>query len=148
MDKNGLSGGDSWQSVELIYGYDEAVSRFVAGELGAQSFGDCRAIGIALGNELVGGVVYNVYRGYCVEMSIATTTPKWCTRSVLRALFHYPFNVLGCKRITVLVDVDNEDVRRFDERLGFIYEGTLKEGHPSGDCAIYRMLRDECKWLR
>ena len=147
MAENGLQGGDRGQSVELIYGMDAAVAEFVRQRLNCGSFGSCDAIGISYKDKLIGGVVFYVYRGHSVEMAIATDSPVWCKKRILKAIFSYAFNVLGCERITVTVDAGNDEVRRFDERLGFIYEGTLKQGHPSGDCAIYRMLRDECKWL-
>ena len=148
MDSDGLQDRSRHKPIELIYGYDEAVANYVGRELGVPDFGPCTAIGISDGSDLLAGVVYFASRGYVVEMAIASKTPRWCTRKVLRALFHYPFNVLQCKRITVTVDADKPQIREFDERLGFVYEGTLKEGHPNGDCAIYRMLRDECKWLK
>ena len=153
MDKDGLQSGSGRQSIELIYGHDLAVSQWVAEQLGCTGFGDCLSIGICRDGALIGGVVYNNARTnsdglvYTLEMSIATVDKSWCNRRILRALFDLPFNVLQCRRITVLVDAGNEQVRRFDERLGFIHEGTLKEGHPDDDCAIYRMLRDECKWI-
>lgn len=97
---------------------------------------------------LIAGVVFFCYRPPSIEMAIASISPKWVTRTVARHVFDYPFNQLGCKRITVTVDVDKHDVRRFDERIGFVQEGILKEAHPNGDAVIYRMLKSECRWIK
>ena len=110
-------------------------------------FGNCTGVGIVQDNTLLAGVVYYAYRHPNIEMSIASVSPKWCTRSVLRHLFNYPFNQLGCERITVFVDADNQAVQKFDERLGFVREGVLRKAHPRGDAIIYGMLKSECRWI-
>lgn len=113
----------------------------------ASGFGDCTAIGVVRGGEIIAGIVYYCYRHPNIEMAIAATDPAWCTRKVLKYGFDYPFNQLGCNRITVLVDSENQPVRAFDERLGFVHEGTLRQAHPNGDAEVYGMLKSECRWI-
>lgn len=131
-----------------MYGYDAEVSEWVRNELAmTASFGDCAAIGVVCNNKLIAGVVYFCYRHPSIEMAVAATSPRWANKRTLKAFFDYPFNQLKCHRVTVLVDSDNMDVRRFDERLGFIREGTLREANPNGDAEIYGMLKHECRWI-
>lgn len=134
--------------MKLLLGYDREVAEWVSRELAMDNgFGDCSAIGVVRDDKLIAGIVYHNYRPPGIEMSIASIDPRWCTRRILFHAFNYPFNQLNVKRITVLVDSENQPVRAFDERLGFIYEGTLKEANPNGDAALYRMLKSECRWI-
>ena len=134
--------------VELLYGYGPEVAEWVKRELEMESgFGPCEAIGVVSEGRIIAGIVYSQYRHPSIEMAIASISPRWANRRILRALFDYPFNELKCKRITVLVDSDAKDVRSFDERLGFVFEGILREANPNGDAAIYGMLKNECRWI-
>jgi RimJ/RimL family protein N-acetyltransferase len=130
-----------------LVGYDEEVAQWVSDQLKSGSFGDCKAIGMVYEGKLIAGVVFFCYRPPTVEMSIASISKKFCTKTVLRNVFDYPFNQLNCKRITITVDANNAQARQFDERLGFVCEGILKDAHPNGDAAIYRMLKSECRWI-
>ena len=123
MVENGLQDRGGSEPIRIIHGHDAAVAEWVGERLGCPGFGDCIALGIARGTELIGGVVYNNARTdgdgavYTLEMSIATVDKSWCNRRILRALFAMPFLVLQCKRITVTVDAADQEIRRFDERL-------------------------------
>ena len=55
----------------LFFDADGSVERWVAGQLGADSFGPARAIGITLDKKFLGGVVYHRLANENVEMSIA-----------------------------------------------------------------------------
>ena len=63
-------------------------------------------------------------------------------------MFDYPFNQLGVNRITGLVAKKNKEARRFDEHLGFKYEGNMRHALADDDMLIYGMLKRECKWLK
>ena len=124
------------------------MAEWVKNELGmATGFGQCTAIGVVHEDKLIAGVVYFCYRHPNIEMAVAAISPKWATKRTLKVLFNYPFNQLKCNRVTVLVDSDNSEVRKFDERLGFVREGTLREANPTGDAEIYGMLKSECRWI-
>lgn len=148
MDSDGLQAGRRQEPVKLLVGYDREVSEWVRLQLGMDSgFGDCATIGIVSGGQLIAGLVYHCYRHPSIEMSIASVSPAWCNRRTLKHIFTYPFDQLGCKRATILVDSENHPVRAFCERVGFIHEGTLRQAHPNGDAEIFGMLRDECRWI-
>lgn len=149
MDTNRLPDRAKHNAVTLLLGHDKEVAAWVQWQLGMDSgFGECTAIGIMQGNDLIAGVVYYSYRHPNIEMAVASTSPAWATRTTLRELFNYPFNQLKCSRITVLVDSENQPVRAFDERLGFVHEGTLRQAHPNGDAEVYGMLKNECRWIK
>ena len=61
----------------LFFDADGSVEKWVAEQLGADSFGPARAIGITLDNQFLGGVVYHRLANENVEMSIATQSPRW-----------------------------------------------------------------------
>ena len=141
---------------QLVFGADSQVAEWAAAHLGT-SFGECAAIGIC-GEDgaLIAGVVYNhlhcnpkTGRPAMIEMSIASDSPKWCSRENLDALFGYPFRQLKVSRVQATVHRKNRHARRFVERLGFVYEGMGRRAWPTGgDAAVYSMLPHECRWLR
>ena len=55
----------------------------------------------------------------------------------------YPFEQLGCERITGLVLEDNKAARKFDEGVGFQLEGTIRKAHQGKNILIYGLLREE-----
>ena len=149
MAENGLQSRAGHKPVTLLYGHDGAVAEWVRRELEmASDFGPSVAIGAVYNDKLIAGVVYYCYRHPNIEMAVAAISPKWANKTTLKGFFDYPFNQLGCDRVTVLVDSDNEQVKRFDERLGFVYEGTLRKANPNGDADIFGMLKEECRWIK
>ena len=155
----------------MLVGHDAAVARWVGEQLDIKDFGPCAAIGICDGplrhvvptdrngracasvvtvpdGPLIAGVVYNNYRESNIEMTIASTSPHWCKRGILRALFRYPFEQIGCRRVTAIADCMNVHVRGFLSRLGFLQEGEMRRAYRNGnDAVIYGMLREECSWI-
>lgn len=111
---------------------------------GYEAFGVTNAAG-----ELIGGVVYTSYRAgnRTVEMWCAGEG-QWLTPRKLKAFFKYPFDELGCNRVSLIVGRENVESQRFVEKIGFIKEGACKDLLGPGKTAlIYRMLKSECRWL-
>lgn len=109
---------------------------------------DSPSIGIVENGEVIGGVVYSMFTGNGIMMNVASSNRRWLNKTFLRAAFAYPFKQLGCTRVSGLVRVDNKDAQRFDEHLGFVREGLIREGDDDGtDLIMYGMLRRECRWL-
>ena len=95
------------------------------------------------------GVWYENFNGANMMMHIASDgTKAWMTREYLWYAFFYPFVECGCKRVTALVAASNTDSRLFCERVGFSTEATLQDAAADGDMIVYRMFRDECRWLK
>ena len=113
------------------------------------NFGCAQGIGWRRDESIVAGVAYAEWNGPNVVCHIASEgSRRWLTRAYLWTIFDYPFNQLGCKRITVCVGEGNQDSRRFVEHLGFTQEATLEGAHPSGDLIVYRMFKADCRYLR
>ena len=104
-------------------------------------------------SEPVAAVAYHNYRelseGKTIEGSIASTSPKWATRKVLRALFDYPFQRVGVDRFQALTKMSNDEAQSFLLRVGFKSEGVMRRyWDGTEDAIVFSMLRAECKWLR
>ena len=98
---------------------------------------------------LIAGVWYEGYNGANMNIHVAALPGRrWMTREFLYATFAYPFVQCNVRRLTGLVPESNTDAQRFDEHIGFTLETRLKEATPDGDLLVYRMFKDECRWLR
>lgn len=134
--------------MNLVYGQDRRVAEWVMKKAPhADYLADYVAIGLEEDGSLVAGVVYNEYRGNSIHVSIASSHPKWANRKTLFAFFAYPFLQLKVKRLTAYTGKSMASVRKFLERLGFVMEGTMRQGFVDDDCVIYGMLKDECRWI-
>lgn len=125
---------------------------WVASRLGlaADVFEPATAIGIVEGERLIAGVVYHGYRPDpgAIEASLASVSPRWCTRAVLRAIFAYPFEQLRVRRLQAVVERKDRHTRDIVMRLGFKYEGIARRFLPGAkDAAVYSMLQGECRWI-
>lgn len=134
----------------LLIGANEAVGRFVCDQIGdGGTYHSHQTIGVLSKDRstLIGGVVYHNYDGSNIMADIAATSPRWCSRSTLKAIFDYPFVQLGCRRVTCKVSSGNKRSSRLAERLGFQREGLLREGGIGGeDAIIYGILKSERRY--
>lgn len=136
--------------MKLLFGHSDEIAAWVGEKLGIADFGRCQAIGVVDGEAIIAGLVYNNYQKTVpsIEMSVASTDPRWMTRGTLDAAFRYPFVALGVNRVQATIRLKNRRARRMVERLGFTYEGKGREGGPGGcDVVVYSMLARECRWL-
>lgn len=120
------------------------VAEWVGGRLGFEFVKPFEAVGVydEFG-ALAAGVVYHMKRESNIEMAIASATPRWATRKIIRQLLDYPFRI-GCRRITALARVDNAESRRLLEGVGFVHEGTMRESASDGaDYLLYGMTKKD-----
>ena len=110
----------------------------------AAAFDRDRAMPLAVkrDDKLAAVVVYSHWRAGSVEMTIASTTPRWASREVIAFLLRWPFDVLSVRRITVLVATRNTRSRKLVEGVGFVIEGLLKAGFEDDDALLYGMTRE------
>ena len=132
----------------LFFDADGSVEKWVATQLGVETFGPARAIGIASSNKFLGGVVYHKLANENVEMTIATQSPRWSTRAHIRDLFAYPFVSLKVGRISTIVTSNNQRAIDMNARLGFVREGVLREFFKPHDAVVFGMLQNECRWIK
>lgn len=130
----------------------EAIADFVSSVIGEGEhfpFDEYTALGLINDDEIIAGVIYTNYAKPNILAHIAALPNKrWLNREFLFAMFDYPFNQLGCNRITGLVAKKNKEARRFDTHLGFEYEGNMRQALPDDDMLIYGMIKEKCKWLK
>ncbi len=133
---------------KLVPNDTKEVEDWVASRVNARGFGDCTAIGFYDEAELIAGVVFSEYRKTDVMVSVATERRDVFHKEILEYLFSYPFQQLGCNRITAFAEVSNKVSNNQLKRLGFVLEGTLREiTHDCKDGHLYGMLRRECRWI-
>ena len=108
---------------------------------------DSPCFGALKDGRLYAAVVYTMHTPAGVCMNVAGEG-NWLNKSFLREAFAIPFERLGCSRVAGLVRTDNFAAQRFDEHLGFVREGLIRQGDDDGcDLIIYGMLKSECRWL-
>jgi RimJ/RimL family protein N-acetyltransferase len=138
--------------MRLLFGQDNEVGRYVGEKLWLSIHPPFVAIGIVSDDgKALGGFVYNNYNGSNLEISYYG--PGTLTRPIISAAFWgYPFNDADVLRLTATTRRSNKLVCQLLPRLGFIYEGTLRNyfGPEKGDDGIvYRLSRrDAERWKR
>lgn len=128
---------------------EDAAFRFIRDFIPINPSFDQKGIVLRVGDEVIAALLYVEFNGTNCFMHIAARPGRrWLNRDFLFWGFHYPFEQLGCSRITGWVEVDNTDSCRFLEHLGFVREATLKGAGVHGqDVILYRMFREECRFL-
>lgn len=130
---------------------NDILGPWIASRLGFQWYpGRGQCFGQIEDDKILAVVLFEDYNGVNCSMHVAasvTDKARWLTKEFLFACFDYPFRQLKCKRVTGLVPAKNMAARRFDEHLGFILEATLKDAWPDDNLLVYRMYREECRWL-
>lgn len=132
----------------MIFFDEKIIAPWVCARIGKTYKPDTfSAIGRVKDGEIIGGVLFEDYNQVNVFMHVAGVD-NWLNRQMISITFDYVFNQLNCLRVTGIVEADNKQARRFDEKLGFKQEAILQDAAPSGDLIIYCMRKDECKWLK
>ncbi len=127
----------------------EAIAKFVADGIGhVHGYQNYSAIGLEQDGKLVAGVVYTDFNGRNITAAIYGVGKKWLNREFLWFMFWYPFEQAGAERITATIEVFNKESHNLVQRLGFTHEATLQRAGRFGDLCVYRMFRDDCKWLK
>lgn len=112
-------------------------------------------VGTAIGwldadDQLIAGVTFTNFDGTNIWLDCAAVEKKrWADRRALWAVFSYPFEQLGCVRVSSMVPEDNVKAQKFNESAGLVHETTLERAAPNnGNMRVYRMFREDCRWLR
>ena len=132
----------------LIFGADDYLKTWVANKIGIDGFGPSVSIGVQRDGEIIAAAVYHDLRQGQIEASIASTSLRWASRSVLHALFAYPFNQVGANRLLVQCSEANEKAMKMNRQLGFTEEGRLRQLYAPHDAVLWGMLREECQWIK
>lgn len=82
---------------------------------------DYCSMGVFEDGALIGGTLYHNWHpeSGVIELSSASTDPRWLTRKVIEAMFSLPFDVLGCQMCVLRVSERNERMVRIARKFGF-----------------------------
>lgn len=110
--------------IEMTWAETEAVCRFVASQPGFDrdlEFGECQALGLRIGGELIAGVVFQNWnpKAQTIEISAGATDSRWLARKSLLTIFGYVFDTAGCQLCVLQVSEHNDRMRSIARRLGF-----------------------------
>ena len=133
----------------IVTGPEEWLGRWFAGVQGTNYLSqEMQYVALTEGGEILAVAAFDNYNKANINMHIAAVPGKsWLNREFLWYCFFYPFEQLKVRRVTGIVAASNLQARKFDENLGFTLEATLKDAHPDGDLLVYKMTRDQCRWL-
>jgi RimJ/RimL family protein N-acetyltransferase len=126
--------------MDLLYGHNEAVAAWVAAHIPGceRGFDKPVSIGVVEDERLIGGTCFHNYNPEAgvIEMSSAGTSARWLSRPMLKAIFGYVFDQLGCQLVVMRVSERNSRMIKIAEKFGF-------SGH-----LIPRLRgRDEAEWI-
>lgn len=78
-------------------------------------------MGVFEGETLVAVVVYNNFHPEAgtIEFHGAGITPRWLSRHVLKAMFSYPFEQIGCQMVVTRNSANNKRLHRQLKAYGF-----------------------------
>jgi RimJ/RimL family protein N-acetyltransferase len=147
LDKYGLLAPVGGHTLNLCL--DESiVGPWVCERAGGTWFpGRGTAIGKLHEGKLQAGVLYEDYNRANVVCHIAGEG-NWATKGFLGVIFDYPFNQMKVNRITVPVNSDNFNSINLVTRMGFELECTLAQATLTGDLHLFRMWRDDCRYIK
>ena len=110
-------------SLEPCHSFQREIITFV--ERGIMTPGDHLPPGVALGwatasEGIVAGFVFTNWQRSdgVIEVSGYSTRRDWASKPIVRAIFEYPFDDLGCRMVVARHSVRNARVRRIWRALG------------------------------
>lgn len=82
---------------------------------------DYCSMGVFDDGRLVAGTLYHNWQPQSgvIELTSASTTKRWLTRSVVRSMFDLPFGRLGCQMCALRVSERNEGMVSIARSFGF-----------------------------
>lgn len=135
--------------MRLVFDHDEAVGKWVASRIPhmlGDPFVKFVAVGIAIGNRPIAGVVFSEYHAVykTMQLSMAADTPRWAQRGIIRGILNYPFEQQDINKLWTATPIENKRAIKFNQGVGFTREAIL--GHHLGEgnhAVICRMLRKD-----
>lgn len=134
----------------VILGYDDIVGSWTHSQLNSKWLpGRGNAIGLVDdSNKIVAGWTYSDWNGVNCVIDVVAQAEGWCTPEFLWMAFSYPFEQQNLKRVTSPVAATNTHCIKFVEWLGATLEATLKDACPTGDVLLYRLFKEDCRWIK
>lgn len=137
--------------MKLLIGHSALVAEWTRRQIphmAGGDFGPCEAIGVIGGKDgadLLGSVVFHNYLPQygSIEWSAAAKTARWLNPQIISEIVAYPFEQLGCKRITAVIPKKNKRACDFHWRFGFKHEGTIRRLFGSQDAFVFGLLQSD-----
>lgn len=121
---------------------DERVALLVSRLVGRSFVAPFTAMGIERDGKVIGGVVFNVFEGADLHVTVAG---RGFNRAFLADVGAYVFQQLGCERMTVLTE--QARIVRIAEKLGGEIEGLLRNHFGRDrDGYLVGILKDDWKY--
>ncbi len=125
----------------------EEIGAYVGSRLGVTICPPFQAIGFLTDDKKpLAAFVFNDFNYSNMEMTIVAE-PGGITRQVIRYVANYAFNTSKCRRLTVRTKKRNKRILQLAPRYGFKYECIAKHFYPDDDAVVFRMLREDCRFL-
>lgn len=108
------------------------------------------AVGVVAKGKIIAGMAVHTFLPHykSCEITFAADSPLWATKQTIRALLKWPFEQLGCERLTCVIASSNRSAIRINEGLGFKLEGSCRQGCRPDDALIYGLLREDTpEWM-
>jgi RimJ/RimL family protein N-acetyltransferase len=109
--------------IEFVYGHDKEVTQFMAQLIpSGDDISRCKTIGVVdQDGSLIAGMSYFNYDpdAGTMEWGVASTTPRWLSRTTYRRMFEYPFIECGCQMLRTYARIDNERILSLLARMNF-----------------------------
>jgi hypothetical protein len=93
------------------------------------------------------GILFNEYNKANVMIHVASEGKYWLSRKLLWFTFWYVFEQLGCRRASGCCVSNNHASHNLLLHIGFVFEAALKDAHPDGDLLLFRLRKEDCRWL-
>ena len=103
------------------------------------------AIGLRKDGKTVAGVIYENWNQASIFCHIAIEGRL--TKTYLRAIFDYPFNVCKVKKIIVPVVSNHVKSIKLVTNMGFTEEARITGGAVDGDIIFLTMTKENCRFL-
>jgi RimJ/RimL family protein N-acetyltransferase len=136
--------------IELVYGQSATVAKWVAIAMRDpaydRGFGNCTAIGVVENGDLIGGTVFHQYspEAGVIEMSSAAVSARWLAPKMIRAIFQYVFDQIGCQAVVMRVREDNARMVRIAQKFGF--DGHLLPRLSGRDAGLWVFILTDDQW--
>ena len=120
------------------------VIEYVSSKIGRDIIPPCTAIGREKDGLIVAGVVFNIYTGPDIEVTVAAEQGE-VTRGLVAACGRYVFDQLGCLRASITTEQSH--VIDLATRLGAQTEGRKRNAFGLGrDAILLGILKEDWKF--
>lgn len=106
------------------------------------------AMGIESDGTIVAGVVFNGWNGTNVNIHQRVAHPHAMTRSFIRTVFHFAFNVLKAARVSGAVMADDTHTINMNRKYGFRHEAVLFNYYKGRDVVHMVMRPEDCRFIQ